>query len=58
MKLPVYAKVDLTTGRWERFEISREYFKKYVGGKCLAARLLLNLTEPGLGRWTSVRSSS
>lgn len=49
MKLPVYAKVDLTTGRWERFEISREYFKKYVGGKCLAARLLLNLTEPGLG---------
>ena len=49
MKLPVYAKVDLTTGRWERFEISREYFKKYVGGKCLAARLLLDLTEPGLG---------
>ena len=48
MKLPVYAKVDLTTGRWERFEISREYFKKYVGGKCLAARLLLDLTEPGL----------
>ncbi len=49
MKLPVYAKVDLTTGRWERFEISQEYFKKYIGGKCLAARLLLDLTEPGLG---------
>ncbi len=28
---------------------SRDYFKKYVGGKCLAARLLLDLTEPGLG---------
>ena len=49
MNPPVYAKVDLTTGRWERYEVPREYFKKYVGGKCLAARLLLNLTEPGLG---------
>ena len=49
MKLPVYAKVDLTSGRWERYEVPREYFKKYVGGKCLAARLLLDLTEPGLG---------
>ena len=48
MKLPVYAKVDLTSGRWERYEVPREYFKKYVGGKCLAARLLLDLTEPGL----------
>ena len=49
MKLPVYAKVDLTSGRWERYEVPREYFKKYVGGKCLAARLLLDLTEQGLG---------
>ena len=48
MNPPVYAKVDLTTGRWERYEVPREYFKKYVGGKCLAARLLLDLTEPGL----------
>lgn len=49
MNLPIYAKVDLTAGRWEPFEIPRDYFKKYVGGKCLAARLLLDLTEPGLG---------
>ena len=48
MNLPIYAKVDLTAGRWEPFEIPRDYFKKYVGGKCLAARLLLDLTPPGL----------
>ena len=46
--LPVYARVDLTTGGVERFPISEKYFKKYVGGKCLAARLLLDLTPPGL----------
>ncbi|MBQ8830485.1 MAG: aldehyde ferredoxin oxidoreductase family protein [Oscillospiraceae bacterium] len=48
MKLPVYAKVDLTSKAWETFHISEEYFKKYIGGKCLAARLLLDLTEKGI----------
>ena len=48
MKLPVYLKVDLTAGTAEDFPISRDYFVKYVGGKCLAARLLLDLTPAGL----------
>ena len=48
MQLPLYAKVDLTIGKWESFPISEEYFKKYIGGKCLAARLLLDLTEAGI----------
>ncbi|MEG1633498.1 MAG: aldehyde ferredoxin oxidoreductase family protein [Oscillospiraceae bacterium] len=46
--LPLYAKIDLSTGSVSRFPISREYFKKYVGGKCLGARLLLDLTKPGI----------
>ena len=48
MKLPIYAKIDLSAKTWETFQISEEYFKKYIGGKCLAARLLLDLTEAGL----------
>ena len=48
LPLPVYARVDLTAGSVERFPIPRDYYKKYVGGKCLAARLLLDLTKPGL----------
>jgi len=36
MKLPVYAKIDLSSKTWETFSISEEYFKKYIGGKCLA----------------------
>ena len=48
MKLPVYAKIDLSAKTWETFTISEEYFKKYIGGKCLAARLLLDLTPTGI----------
>ena len=48
MKLPVYLKVDLTTRAVEQMPISEEYFRLYVGGKSLAARLLLDLTEEGL----------
>lgn len=48
MPLPVYARVDLTRGEVSRFPISRDYYAKYVGGKCMAARLLLDLTPPGL----------
>ena len=46
--LPVYAVIDLSAGKTEPFLISREYFEKYLGGKALAARLLLDLMPPGL----------
>ena len=48
MVCPVYAKIDLTTGNVSDFPISQEYFTKYIGGKCLGARLILDLTRPGL----------
>ena len=48
MPLPVYARVDLTRGEVSRFPISRDYYAKYVRGKCMAARLLLDLPPPGL----------
>ena len=48
MKLPVYIKIDLTAGATEEHPIPEDYFKKYVGGKCLAARLLLDLMPAGL----------
>ncbi|MCL2763859.1 MAG: aldehyde ferredoxin oxidoreductase family protein [Treponema sp.] len=47
MKLPVYAKINLDTGVTESFTVSEEYFRKYVGGKALAARLLLDLMPKG-----------
>jgi len=46
--LPLYARIDLSNGKIEPFPISREYFKKYLGGKTLAARLLLDLMPAGL----------
>lgn len=46
--LPIYAKIDLNTGNSEPYEISEEYFRKYIGGKTLAARLLLDLMPQGL----------
>lgn len=48
MPNPVYARVDLNTGQIETLNISDDYFRKYIGGKTLAARLLLDYTEPGL----------
>ncbi len=42
MKNPVYAYLDLTSGKTETREIPRSYFEKYIGGKALAARLLLD----------------
>lgn len=48
MENPVYAQVDLTTGEVKTLHITDEYFEKYIGGKALAARLLLDLTPPGL----------
>jgi len=48
MILPLYAKIDLNTGKVENYTISEDYFRKYIGGKTLAARLLLDLMPQGL----------
>ncbi len=48
MNTPLYAKIDLTQRKWEPFPISEDYYRTYIGGKALAARLLLDLTEPGV----------
>lgn len=48
MKLPVYAIIDLNIGKAERYEISKELYKNYIGGKTLGARLLYDLTPAGL----------
>lgn len=48
MKLPVYCKIDVSTGRTEDYPISRELFEQHLGGKILGARLLSDLTPPGL----------
>lgn len=48
MKYPVYALIDLNSGKWENYEISKELYEKYLGGKILGARLLTDLTKPGL----------
>jgi len=47
MTLPVYAKIDLAVGTTETFTISEEYFRRYIGGKTLAARLLLDMMPQG-----------
>ena len=46
--LPLYAKIDLTAKTVEDFPISEEYLLKYVGGKCLGARLLYDLQKAGV----------
>ena len=48
MTLPVYAKIDLDTGNVESYAISEDYYRKYIGGKTLAARLLLDLMPQGI----------
>ena len=48
LTLPSYAKIDLSCGKTEIIAISEEYYKKYIGGKALAARLLLDLMPRGL----------
>lgn len=48
MNLPVYYKIDLTTSSIWKYKISRELYEKYVGGKTLGAKLLTDLTEPGI----------
>lgn len=44
MKLPVYALIDLSTRKVSPYEISKATYTKYIGGKTLGARLLLDLT--------------
>ncbi len=48
MKNPIYARVDLSTGQVETLPVSDRYFRDYIGGKALAARLLLDHTEAGI----------
>lgn len=48
MNLPVYAKIDLGTGKTEAFPISQELFQNYLGGKALAAKLLYDLLPQGI----------
>ena len=47
MRTPRYVKVDLTSGQVTDYPISEAYFRAYVGGKCLGARLLLDLMPEG-----------
>ena len=49
ISLPKYAYIDLATKEYEVKVIPEEYFKKYLGGKALAARLLLDLYPTGVG---------
>ncbi len=48
MNLPLYAYLDLSTGKVEKKTISKSYFEKYIGGKTLAARLMLDLSPQGV----------
>lgn len=48
MNTPLYLKIDLTNNTSSEYQIPEEYFKKYIGGKTLAAKLLLELTQSGI----------
>lgn len=48
MRDPVYATVDLTAGQTGEYRVSHDYFRKYIGGKTMGARLLLDMTIPGI----------
>ena len=48
MRLPVYARIDLTRGTVDRYEIPERLYRLYLGGKALGARLLTDLTPAGL----------
>ncbi|MDR2610554.1 MAG: 4Fe-4S binding protein [Clostridiales Family XIII bacterium] len=49
LRLPVYAHIDLSTFSVDIVEISEACFRKYIGGKTLAARLLLDYLPRGAG---------
>lgn len=48
MNLPRYLLIDLSTGIVEKYPVSLDYFRTYLGGKALAARILLDETQPGI----------
>lgn len=48
MKLPVYYYINLSDGKISKYDISKDLYEKYLGGKILAAKLLTDLTEPKL----------
>ncbi len=47
MEQAVYIWVDLSAKSAKPYPIPKVYCEKYIGGKCLAARLLLDLTQAG-----------
>ncbi len=48
MKLPIYYYINLTTGIVSEYKITKEVFENHLGGKVLGAKLLTELTPPGL----------
>ena len=48
MRMPIYATVNLTTGQITKEELSEAYYKTYMGGKTMGARLLTDRTPAGL----------
>lgn len=53
MELPRYVEVDLSTGIFNDYPVSRDYFERYLGGKALAARILYDV----LPSWVDPLSS-
>lgn len=47
MNLPVYARIDLTTGDISPYPISERLFEQYIGGKILGGKLLYDLMPKG-----------
>lgn len=47
MNLPVYARIDLTTGEVSPYPISPQLFERYIGGKILGGKLLYDLMPRG-----------
>ncbi len=48
MEQAKYIWVDLSSKSAKPYLVPQNYCEKYIGGKCLAARLLLDLTEKGV----------
>lgn len=47
MNLPVYARINLTTGEMSPYPISERLFEQYIGGKILGGKLLYDLMPKG-----------
>lgn len=52
MKIPNYSIVDLSNSTVKQYPISEETVKKCLGGKILAAQILLDLTKPKQERFS------